>query len=326
MSVTDTRVIGDYPAAISIDGDTHYLLIQPGSSSTAYNKINRSVFLGVNGQPADISTSQNFTNKTLDDTNTITVKDSLLTLQDDSDSTKQGQFQLSGLTTSTTRIYALPDASTTLVGTTLAQTLTNKTLTSPVITGGSISNSTISVDSIGEYTAANGVTIDGLNIKDGALNTNNSVISSSIMDGAIVPNKILAGTGTGWTWTPFTPSFTNLTIGNGTTSGSYTQIGKTVIGVLLITLGNTSSVGTGPYFVPPVTANAFYNNGSVNYIVGQTLLANASIGAVAFAANSARLGWFYNSAVTTLIPITATAPVSWTATNTITTTFCYQAA
>lgn len=68
------------------------------------------------------------TNKTLDNTNTVTLKDTLFTLQDDGDATKQARLQLSGITTSTTRTYTLPDANTTVVGTGTTQTLTNKTL------------------------------------------------------------------------------------------------------------------------------------------------------------------------------------------------------
>lgn len=187
------NVIGDYTAAVTIDGSTHYLLIQPGSASTAYRKINRNVLLGVTGQPADISTSQNITNKTLDNTNTITLKDTLFTLQDDGDTTKQAKFQLSGITTATTRTYTLPNASSTLADIATAQTFTNKTLTSPVITGGSISNSTIAVDAIAEFTPANGVTVDGLNIKDGKLNTNNSVVTANITNASVTPNKLATG-------------------------------------------------------------------------------------------------------------------------------------
>jgi hypothetical protein len=60
-------------------------------------------------------------------------KDSLFNLFDDADSTKKLAFQLSGITTATTRTLTVPDASTTLVGTDTTQTLTNKTLTTPVI-------------------------------------------------------------------------------------------------------------------------------------------------------------------------------------------------
>ncbi len=74
-------------------------------------------------------------NKTLDNTNIITVQDSNLTIQDNGDNTKQAQFQLSGLTTATTRTYAVPDANTTMLGTDAAQVVTNKD-----IDGGAASN------------------------------------------------------------------------------------------------------------------------------------------------------------------------------------------
>lgn len=56
-------------------------------------------------------------------TGTFAVKDASFTLQDDTDTTKQAQFQLSGNTTGTTRTYSLPDATTTLLGT---NTITTK--------------------------------------------------------------------------------------------------------------------------------------------------------------------------------------------------------
>lgn len=81
----------------------------------------------------------------------------------------------------------------TVVGTTDVQVLTNKTLTSPVINTATIANPTITVDSIAEYTAANGVTIDGVNLKDGALNTNNSVVTSNITNNAVTYTKVATG-------------------------------------------------------------------------------------------------------------------------------------
>lgn len=72
--------------------------------------------------------TQTLSNKTLDNTTILTIQDTNFTLQDDGDTTKQAKFQLSGLTTATTRTVTIPDADLTLVGTSTPQTLTNKTI------------------------------------------------------------------------------------------------------------------------------------------------------------------------------------------------------
>ena len=69
---------------------------------------------------AGISIAQTFTNKTLVDSST--------TIADDGDSTKKLAFQVSGVTTATTRTATVPDADFTMVGTATTQTLTNKTI------------------------------------------------------------------------------------------------------------------------------------------------------------------------------------------------------
>lgn len=60
-------------------------------------------------------TSQTVSNKDIDNSNLVSVKDANFTIQDDSDTTKQAKFQASGITTATTRTYTLPNASGTLV-------------------------------------------------------------------------------------------------------------------------------------------------------------------------------------------------------------------
>lgn len=79
------------------------------------------------------SDSQSLSNKTLDNTTTATIKDTLFTIQDDGDATKLIAFQASSITTGTTRTLTVPDASGIITLTAATQTLTNKTLTTPTI-------------------------------------------------------------------------------------------------------------------------------------------------------------------------------------------------
>lgn len=66
--------------------------------------------------------TQTLTNKSLVDSSTYIV--------DDGDATKRFQFQVSGVTTATTRTLTVPDGNSTIATTSLAQTLTNKTISS----------------------------------------------------------------------------------------------------------------------------------------------------------------------------------------------------
>lgn len=245
-------LINSLDALGTIDGATDLVPIVDTSASTL-KKTTRNTYLGLASAPLGTTDSQNPTNKTFDNSNTFTIRDDRLTLQDNSDTTKQVVFQLSGITTGTIRTLTIPDASTTLVGTTATQTLTNKTLTSPTINSPTISNPTITVDSIAEYTSANGVSIDGMLIKDGHPGP-----------GTVVPNSLTASSGTSWVWQDWTPTWTNLTLGNGTQVAKYVQIGKNIDFRISISLGSTSSVGTDPSFSLPGTAASSYLAGTVN--------------------------------------------------------------
>lgn len=57
-----------------------------------------------------------------------TFADTSFVLQDNTDATKQVRFEVSQVTTGTTRVYTMPNADTALVGADLTQTLTNKTI------------------------------------------------------------------------------------------------------------------------------------------------------------------------------------------------------
>lgn len=93
---------------------------------------------------------------------------------------------------------------------------------------------------------------------------NDSVITSAkIADGAVTPADLLAGTGSSWVWQTWSPSYANLTIGNGTVVARYTQIGKTVCLRWIFQLGSTSAVGTNPTISLPVEAAASYSGGAL---------------------------------------------------------------
>ena len=74
-----------------------------------------------------VSVSGNVTDK-ITYQNLMNPKASTFRVVDSSDLTKKLAFDVSGLTTATTRTITIPDASTTLVGTDTTQTLTNKTI------------------------------------------------------------------------------------------------------------------------------------------------------------------------------------------------------
>lgn len=75
---------------------------------------------GVSGTIVDTTSVQTLTNKSLVDASTQFI--------DDGDNTKIAKFQVSGITTGTTRTYTLPDADTSIVGPATTDTLTNKTI------------------------------------------------------------------------------------------------------------------------------------------------------------------------------------------------------
>lgn len=264
---TATQTIHGYAAASTIDATADYLLIDPASTGN-YLKINRNVLLAITGNPLGHTDTQTVSNKTLGVTNTITSKDSLLTLQNASDLTKQVNFSLAGITTGTTRTITLPNRSDTLVTLGGTETLTAKTLTSPTITGGSIDNTTITVDSISGHTTGTIVTIGGVQMNNGIVATTGAVNTNSILAGAVVPNSLVASSGSGWAWQSFTPTVANMTVGNGTLTARYTQIGKKIKVFFAFKGGTTSAISGDMSFTPPVAASALYTTVAINIVIG----------------------------------------------------------
>lgn len=173
--------ISDLTSNPSVDRTTD--LMEMVHSGASY-KATPNLMLGFSGgNPVSTSDTQNLTNKTLDNTNTITLKATLFTLQDSSDTTKQARFVLSSITTGTTRSYTLPDVSDTVVTLGATQTLTSKTLTSPTINTPTISNATITADAYSGFSVANTGTIYGIAVTTGVITTSNSVNPAALVTG-----------------------------------------------------------------------------------------------------------------------------------------------
>jgi hypothetical protein len=127
-------------------------------------------------------------------------------------------------------------------------------------------------------------------------------------------------------WTSFTPGFFNLTLGNGTVSAKYCQIGKTVHYAGKIVFGSTTSVTGTPIGVTlPVAYNSYntmynavqYLDAGVNYFVGMS-----SIGSGSMAFGVQNVATTYSIYAQT----SSTVPFTWTTTDEIIWQVIYEVA
>lgn len=313
------KTITDYSSAAGIDPVNDYFLIE---SLNTYFKINRNTIMGVTGTPADISSSQSLSNKTIGNTNSITVKDGSFTLQNTSDTTKQVKFSLANVTTATTRTITLPNSSSTLATLTGSETLTNKTITGAAISGGTIDNSTITVDSISGHSTSTIVTIANLQISNGVLNSANAVTATSIAVGAVQPQALVTGTGSGWALQSYTPTLTNVTVGNGTLTTRYIQIGKLVFYRGEYIAGSTSSTSGAISISLPVTART--DAGYEQHVapLGQVTVFQSGVNqwlSVPYITSSTTMSLqttpIVSARVATDSPVTNTDPFAWSGAN-----------
>lgn len=168
----------------SIDRTADLLEIVDVSANTSFN-VTVNNLLGISGSVLGTSDTQIVSNKALGNTNVITVLDSNFTLQDNGDNTKQAQFQLSGNTTGTTRVYSLPDATGTLMDLATAQTAANKIFTAPIINGGTLANVSLSANTITGFTTSNTGNIYGIAVTLGQITGANTIASGAIAAGAV---------------------------------------------------------------------------------------------------------------------------------------------
>jgi hypothetical protein len=125
---------------------------------------------------------------------------------------------------------------------------------------------------------------------------------------------LITGTGTSLgAWTAYTPTWTTSatppSLGNGTIVGAYCQIGKIVHFRILLTLGSTSTVGTGGWALTlPVTAR------SLNHDFGVTGQAQDVSATALFALAAERIdnSTFYIRNIASNARIAPTVPFTWT--------------
>jgi hypothetical protein len=136
-------------------------------------------------------------------------------------------------------------------------------------------------------------------------------------------------TGLEWAgaWTAFTVTFGNFTLGNGTATGKYMQIGKTVFAEWKITLGSTSSMGTEPYFFLPAGGAATTRLLSANVLFTDSGTAEVFGAGINGFGDALRLVCL-NTAGTyaTYAAVTATVPFTWATNDIITIQATFEAA
>jgi hypothetical protein len=132
--------------------------------------------------------------------------------------------------------------------------------------------------------------------------------------------------GTNFVWKSWTPTLTNMTLGNGTLDCQYFKIGRTVHYKFRFNLGTTSTMGTSPYFSLPFgftdateiecgLATAVDSSTAARYPFTQYAIGG---GAGLLCLNSA-------GTYVVVAGVTATVPFTWANTDVIMATGTYEA-
>lgn len=204
-----------YPLANSVDPVNDLFLGFHAASSTLQN-YSRNIMLGLSSQPLGLTDTQSPTNKTFNNTTTITIKDSFFTIQNASSITKQAVFSAASITAGQTRTITIPDASGTLglLGSTQTWSGVN-TFSGSSWTGGTISNTSIAADTITGFTTSTSGNIYGIAVTSGVITGASTVGSAALVTNAVQANQIAT--------TAITLGYTQITSSLTTTSTSVVQ-------------------------------------------------------------------------------------------------------
>ncbi len=129
------------------------------------------------------------------------------------------------------------------------------------------------------------------------------------------------------TWTTWTPTYTNFTLGNGIVTARYVQIGDLIVAQLVITFGTTTTIdAANPRFSLPVTAiggsvvpfgNAIFSDFGTGNLLGMVRKWSNTEGF-----------WVVNNTAgtyATSTAINATIPFTWTNPDVLAAGFVYEA-
>ncbi len=98
-----------------------------------------------------------------------------------------------------------------------------------------------------------------------------------VLGNEVVTNAMLAHNAA---WTDYTPTFTNLTVGNGILTGDYQQIGKTVRFRIRLIFGTTTSIAGNVDVSVPVTGASHGASATTFQAIATGTILDASTGAV----------------------------------------------
>ena len=162
-------------------------------------------------------------------------------------------------------------------------------------------------------------------VDNAAVLASDVVTTAKMLDSAVTPAKLQSGTGSGWAWSSWTPTLTNLS-GGTLNYAKYIQVGKTVHWRLKYTLAGAGVTGL-PRITLPVTAHSDYVSFDHFDMTGQFQDATGFIWqAFGYLASTSAFDVGYLNTSLNFAVTSSTAPFTWAVSDSIKLSGTYEAA
>lgn len=128
--------------------------------------------------------------------------------------------------------------------------------------------------------------------------------------------------------TAFTPNWTGVTVGNGTTNGVYYRVNDTIFMQASLVFGSTTSITAAVFLDFPVAANTTYKDGNGGQVTLEDDTGSIYMGPT-LRNNTTSFGvrvWNTSGTYLTASVLSSTVPFTWTTNDRIDITHWYQAA